>query len=510
MFDATPLLRAYANRRRRQLAAQNATDAQRLLLERLVKRANGTRFGLDHGFARMRSVADFQAQVPLRRFEDLWDGYWRHSFPRLENCTWPGTVPYFAVTSGTTTGVTKHIPCTHEILAMNRRGTLDLVVHHLTQRPQSRLFAGRNFMLGGSTRLVKLAPGIWSGDLSGISGKTLPRWARPFYFPPRALETIEDWETKIARLAPTSLKVPIRGLGGTPSWLLLFFDTLAALYPERPRTLASFYPDLELLVHGGVNFQPYRSIFRSWLTGSRAETREIYPASEGVIAVADRGDGEGLRLIADQGLFFEFVPVDELGSDTPRRHWVANVEPGINYALAVSSCAGLWAYLIGDTVRLVDRDPPRLLVTGRTSYSLSAFGEHLIGEEIETAIAASADSIEAAVTDYAVGALFPEEDGAAGRHLFVVEFAQAVAGDRLAVFATRLDQRLAAENEDYAVHRAGSFGMKSPVVFPVAPGTFAAWMKSRGKLGGQHKVPRVLNDAELFANLQAFVGFRQR
>lgn len=508
MVDATPLLRAYATRRLRQLAAQDAVDTQCRLLERLLRRARATRFGLDHGFARIGSIADFQAQVPLRRFEDMWDAYWSKAFPQFKGITWPGTVPYFAVTSGTTTGVTKHIPCTSAILAMNRSATLDLVAHHLAHRPQSRLFAGRNFMLGGSTRLLKLAPGIWSGDLSGISGKTVPRWARPFYFPPRALETIEDWETKIARLAPASLDVPIRAIGGTPSWLLLFFDTLASLHPERARRLASFYPDLELLVHGGVNFQPYRPVFRAWLAGSHAETREIYAASEGVFAVADRGDGEGLRLIADRGVFYEFVPVEDLGSAAPRRHWLANAETGVNYALAVSTCAGLWAYVIGDTVRLVDRDPPRILITGRTSYSLSAFGEHLIGEEIESAVAAAAGSIGAGVTDYAAGALYPAGEGAAGRHLFVIEFAETVPADRLARFASQLDHQLAAENEDYAVHRAGNFGMKAPMVFPVPSGTFAAWMKSRGKLGGQHKVPRVINDAELFANLQAFVGFR--
>lgn len=507
MFDATPLLRAYAALRRRRLATQNAVDVQRRLLERLIRRARDTRFGRDHNFAAIRSVADFQYQVPPRRFEEMWEEYWRAQFPHLVDCTWPGRVPYFAVTSGTTTGVTKHIPCTDAILAGNRRATLDLVVHHLEHRPASRLFAGRNFMLGGSTRLVQLAPGIWSGDLSGISGKTVPRWARPFYFPPRELETIEDWETKIARLAPASLGVPIRAIGGTPSWLLLFFETLAALHPDRPRRLTSFYPDLELLVHGGVNFQPYRPIFRAWLEGSHAETREIYAASEGVIAVADRGDGEGMRLIVDQGLFYEFIPVDDLGSVWPRRAWLANAEIGVNYALAVSTCAGLWAYIIGDTVRLVDLDPPRLLITGRTSYSLSAFGEHLIGEEIETAVAAAAEAIGAGVTDYAVGALYPADEGAVGGHLFIVEFDRPVAADRLAEFASRLDQRLAAENEDYAVHRAGNFGMRAPVVFPVAAGTFAAWMKSRGKLGGQHKVPRVINDAELFANLQSFVGF---
>jgi hypothetical protein len=511
MIDATPLLHLYARRRRARLSRQDPVEAQRAVLRRLVAAAKSTRFGIDHGFERIDGVEAFRARVPLRRYEQLWGDYWQAAFPRLTDCTWPGTIPYFAVTSGTTTGVTKHIPCSREIIRQNSFAAMDLITHHLTHRPHSQLFAGRNFMLGGSTRLTELAPGIWSGDLSGIVGRTKPLWARPFYFPPRSLETIADWEEKIARLAPASLDAPIRAIGGTPSWLLLFFEKLAALRPSAGRRLAEYFPDLEMLVHGGVNFAPYRAIFGKWLEGSGAETREVYPASEGFIAVADRGDGEGLRMIADRGLFFEFVPADELGSAEPTRHWLADAELGVNYALVLSTCAGLWAYIIGDTVRLIERTPPRLLITGRTSYSLSAFGEHLIGEEIENAVAAAARAIGTSVTDYAVGALFPERDGDVGRHLFVVEFDEGpVAGDRLAAFAGRLDAHLAAENEDYAVHRERDFGMGPPVVHAVATGTFAAWMKRRGRLGGQNKVPRVVTDDALFTDLRRFAGFSGR
>ncbi len=381
--------------------------------------------------------------MPLRRYEAMWEGYWEPSFPRLSDCSWPGTIRYFAQTSGTTTGVTKYIPCSRELLVSYRRATFDLITHHLANRPESALFAGRNFMLGGSTGLKELAPGIRGGDISGIAGRSVPIWARPFYFPSRELETIADWEEKIARLAPASLNADIRSFGGTPSWMLLFFERLAALRPEGGRRLAGFYPDLELLVHGGVNFAPYRGIFAEWLKGSRAETREVYPASEGFIAVADRGDGEGLRMIVDNGLFYEFVPVEELDAANPTRHWLANAEVGVNYALVLSTCAGLWSYIIGDTVRIVDRDPPRILVTGRTSYSLSAFGEHLIGEEIEQAVAAAATAIGACVSDFSVGAIFPRGEGELGGHLYIVEFADgAPSPDRLAEFARVLDETL--------------------------------------------------------------------
>jgi hypothetical protein len=216
--------------------------------------------------------------------------------------------------------------------------------------------------------------------------------------------------------------------------------------------------------------------------------------------------GDGLRLIVDNGLFFEFVPVEELAAPSPRRFWLSNVEVGVNYAIVLTTCAGLWAYLLGDTVRFVSRRPPRLVVTGRTSYMMSAFGEHLIGEEIEDAVAAAAHSISAEVRDFAVGALFPELSGELGRHLFVVEFAVAPDGVRVAAFADAIDRRLADLNDDYRSHRAAGFGMAAPQIQVVPPGFFASWMRARGRLGGQNKVPRVINDRQLLADLRSFVG----
>lgn len=507
MLDLTIPFRTYARIRARRLAAEDPVAMQREQLHRLLAKAKNTKFGHAHRFAHIHRVEDYQERVRIRRYEDLWREYWQPAFPHLVNCTWPGTIPYFALSSGTTSGVTKYIPLSPEMLSSNRIAGMDIVTHHYANRPGSTLMKGLCFMLGGSTALDELAPGIWAGDLSGIAGKTVPWWARPRYFPPRELETIANWEEKIARFAPASLATDIRAIGGVPSWLLLFFDKLAELRPNCERRLAGIYPELEMLVHGGVNFAPYRKHFAEWLQGSRAETREIYPASEGFIAVADRGDGDGLRLVTDTGVFYEFVPLEELDSPNPTRHWVGNLELGVNYALVLTTCAGLWSYVIGDTVRFVNRDPPRLLVTGRTSYMLSAFGEHLIGEEIERAVAEAADVIGVAVKDYSVGALFPATYGEVGGHLFIAEFVD-VTPDREAIrrFATAVDVALCRLNEDYKAHRSDGFGMRAPQVHAVPPGSFAAWMKSRGRLGGQNKVPRVINDASLFESLRTFTG----
>lgn len=503
MLDATPLLRLYARFRLPRLAALDPAKAQQRQLRSLVARAKGTLFGQDHSFAQICSVADYRSAVPLRRYEDFWTAYWGGSFPILEDVSWPGRIPYFALTSGTSAGKTKYIPVSHEMVKSNARAVQDLLAHHIANRPGSRILGGKNFMLGGCTDLTPCAPGVAMGDLSGIAANEVPWFARSRYFPPRDLALISDWEEKVQRLASRSLEEDIRTIGGTPSWLLVLFERLQALRPGTGGRLAEYYPNLELLVHGGVNFVPYRARFEALLEGSHAEMREVYPASEGFIALADRGPGEGLRLLLDNGLFFEFVPAEELGSPNPTRHWIATVQPGINYAIVVTSCAGLWSCIIGDTVRFVSLDPPRILVTGRTSYSLSAFGEHLIGEEIEDAVAAAAAAIGAAVTDFSVSPIYPAQPGEIGHHLYAVEFAGAVTPAQCANFAACIDERLCAANADYRDHRAGDFAMGRPRVQPLPPGTFANWMKSRGKLGGQNKVPRIVLDAALFESLLA-------
>jgi hypothetical protein len=504
MIDATFLLRYYAKKRLPELAAQDAPKTQELVMRSLLTMAKDTRFGRDHGFADISTLQQYRARVRLRHYEDFWKEYWEESFPRLYDCTWPGLIGYFCVTSGTTTGVTKYIPCSDKMRAANVRAAADLLVHHVANRPKTRILAGRNFMLGGSTDLKRHTPKVYSGDLSGIAAANVPWWARPRYFPPKDVALMADWEAKVERMAAASLRTTITSISGTPSWMLLFFDRVAALKGGTHR-LAEIYPELEMIAHGGVNFAPYRERFAALLEGSHAETREAYAASEGFVAIQDGAPGEGLRLIVDDGIFYEFVPVDELDRPDPTRHWIGDAELGVNYALVLSSCAGAWSYVLGDTVKLVSKNPPRILITGRTTYSLSAFGEHLIDAEIEEGITAAAREIGASLTDYSVGPVFPAAAGERGSHLYIVEFTRAVAdAARLARFAAKLDAALQETNEDYAAHRSGGFGMDQPRVIEIAPGSFTAWMKRRGRLGGQNKVPRIINDPALLSDLRGF------
>ena len=507
MYDTTPLFRAYADLRAYLLQIRDPVETQRSVLESLLRRAGATRFGRDHAFSQIADVAGFQSRVRLRHYEDFWRDYWQPEFPRLVDCTWPGAIPYFARTSGTTAGVSKYIPCSDDMITANLRAGEDVFVHHVLNRPQSQVMAGKCLLLGGSTDLTEEAPGIRSGDLSGIEVQEIPSWKRPWFFPPLELALIPEWEEKINRIGRACLTEDIRAISGTPNWLLLFFDKLSQLRPETGG-LAAVFPRLELVIHGGIDFAPYRDRFRRLLEGTRAETREVYFASESSIAIADRGDGEGLRLICDNDTFFEFVPLAELEHAEPTRHWLADIETGVEYAVVVSTCAGAWAYVLGDTVRFIDREPPRLLITGRTNYRLSTFGEHVIGEQIEQAIISAANAISAEITDYCAGVDFPQSEKV-GMHLYFVEFADGIPHTaRIDSFARALDQALAASNADYREHRAGDFGLRPPQVDAVAPGTFAAWMKRRGRLGGQHKVPRIINDTKLFASLRDFAAKR--
>jgi hypothetical protein len=509
-LDLTPFLRFYARRRLKRLSALDPAAAQQRELLKLVRTARDTKFGKDHDFASVSTVADFQARVPLRRYEQMWREYWQPAFPLLDSVSWPGRIPFFAVSSGTTSGSSKYLPLTAAMRRSNVRAALDVLAFHARAKPDSRFFGGPTFMLGGSTALVEEAKGVFSGDLSAIAAKTLPFWAKPYAFPPNDLALLADWNEKLDRTAEASLTRDIRALTGTPSWVLILLERLRALRDARGETGVPAFPALRLYIHGGVNFTPYRPRFEALFAEQDIDLREVYPASEGFIASADLGPGEGLKLSLDNGLFFEFVPVDELDSPNPTRHWAATIQPDVNYAVVMTTCAGLFGYVIGDTVRFVDTATPRLLITGRTSYMLSAFGEHLIGEEIEAAVADAAGKIGADLTDFSVGALHAEREGDLGGHLYIVEFETLPDEAALARFAGYIDDDLRRRNDDYRAHRADGHGLHAPRVQAVSPGTFAAWMESRGRAGGQNKVPRVINDRNLFDNLRAFVGAGNR
>lgn len=483
-------LKAYARRDRRAVVPSAAQQHQLL---QLIATAEGTKFGRDHDFANITSVADYQLRVPVRTFDDFWADYWSDPFPRLENVTWPGTVRYFARSSGTTTGESKHIPCSDEMIKANNRGGFEVVVEHLRNKPKSRVSAGRTFLFGGSPTLDELAPGIFAGELSGIAARETPSWAgRDRYYPPPELAAISDWNDKVERFAQDCIGKNIRSISGVPTWLQVLFDRAFETANVDDRRLVALFPDLELITHGGINFEPYEPAFTDLLSGSRAELREVYAASEGFIAIADRGSGDGMRLLLDNGLFFEFIEADQLDLPNPKRRWIDDVELDTNYAMIITSCAGLWSYSIGDLVRFVDLDTPRILVAGRVSQTMSAFGEHVTGEQLETAVTSAARNLGLNVNDFATAAVFGT-DQAVGHHRYVIELNDIPSGD----LAAAIDASLAQQNADYRTKRTNDIVLSAPEVQTVPPGTFVSWMTANGQAGGQRKVPRVTTPRRL-------------
>jgi hypothetical protein len=492
----------YARRRINGLVAADAARQQEKILLRLLKRAHGTRFGREHGFLSIQSIRDFQRRVPLRKYEAFWKEYWQPAFPHLTDITWPGQVPYLALSSGTTMGATKYIPVSSEMLASNRKAALTTLSCFRAAHPRAPLFAGRMFLLGGSTDLTSPDPAYPDtkvGDLSAIVAGRLPRLLDSYTYPPRTLAMERDWDKKLSRLAEESARLPITLVSGVPSWLLALFDRLRQV-TGRER-IAEIWPRLRLIIHGGTRFDPYKKLF--WeITGPEVHFLETYPASEGFVAAEDPRYGL-LRLIPDHGIFFEFVPVEEMERPQPARHALCDVVPGVNYALVLTTCAGLWAYVLGDTIRFESRKPPLFHFTGRIGQFLSAFGEHLIGEEIEQAIAQASARTGARIADYHVGPVYPAPGARTGYHLYLVEFVGAPHDEEL--FAQAVDDVLCRTNEDYGAHRARAVAIERPKVLSVRQGGFRDWMRSRGQLGGQHKVPRLDSTGELTRELMSWL-----
>jgi hypothetical protein len=338
---------------------------------------------------------------------------------------------------------------------------------------------------------------VLAGDLSGIAAREVAAPLRPYTFPPLELALAHDWDQKIQVLAERSARLPVTVLSGVPSWLLVLFDRLRRV-TGRDR-IADVWPTLRLVVHGGTKFDPYRALFRREIGSGEVHFLETYPCSEGFVATEDPRTGL-LRLIPDHGLFFEFVPVEEIDRLRPTRNAVADVVPGVQYEVVLTTCAGLWSYRVGDTVCFERREPPLFRFTGRTGYHLSAFGEHLISEEVEKAVARAAEATDAAVADFHAGPWFPERADEPGRHLYLIEFVRPPAD--LPRFAAELDAALALLNDDYGAHRRGDLSLAGPEVWAVPRGGFADWLRSHGRLGGQHKVPRMDNSGQLTRELR--------
>lgn len=499
-FTGSPIVRRladtglvrYAYHRTKALDRLDVPRVQRKILARLLRKAEQTRFGRDHSFAGIRNIKDYQAAVPVRDYEAFWQQYWQPVFPNLEGATWPEPIPYYALSSGTTSGTTKYIPISREMLASNRKAAFTTMGLFRSFAPKADIFGGRLFFLGGNTDMRLETNGSRSGDLSAIATIEISPLTRSFTFPPRELSGIANWEVKVVKLAEAAAKLPITSISGVPSWIRVLFMHLKNVTGKK--RVADIWPQLRLVVTGGTKFDPYRDEFREEV-GPDVHFVEVYPCSEGFVATEDPRY-QLLRVVPDNNIFFEFVPMSELtdGKLTnpfPVRHTLANLETGVQYAVVLTTCAGLWSYLLGDTVTFERRDPPLLRFTGRTKYFLSAFGEHLIEDEIVKAITEAAQATHGAANEFHVGPVFASDPKKPGHHRYLVEFSKVPAD--VPAFATTLDRALCRLNEDYDAHRQGDLTMLAPEIWLVKPGGFERWMLAHGKRPPQHKVPKMDN-----------------
>ncbi|XWN35717.1 MAG: GH3 auxin-responsive promoter family protein [Roseivirga sp.] len=480
-------LAAWVVYQQRQWSRQPGATQQRVL-KQLVRSAQHTRFGQDHHFSAIKTYADFKAQVPVRDYEGLVP-YIEQMKAGARDVLWPGRPVYWAKTSGTTSG-SKYIPITQASLPHHLRAARNALLCYVHETGRAEFLAGHMIFLSGSPALEDVG-GIPTGRLSGIVNHHVPAYLRRNQLPSYATNCIADWEAKIDAIVEETLTAPMTLISGIPPWVQMYLDKLQQ---RAGRPIQEIFPDFSLLVHGGVNFAPYQAKLFDTI-GKPVDTIETYPASEGFIAFQDSQQEEGLLLQLDSGLFFEFIPTDQYFSAQPPRLCVEEVELGVDYTLVLSTNAGLWAYALGDTVKFVSKAPYRIVVTGRIKHFISAFGEHVIAEEVDKAMqTALGKHPETRLTEFTVAPYVSKQQGEPSYHEWLIEFAQPP--QRLAAFAQDLDLALRQLNTYYDDLVAGKV-LQPLQVTSLTPGTFQQHGQATGQLGGQNKVVRLANNRAL-------------
>ncbi|MEM8584465.1 MAG: GH3 auxin-responsive promoter family protein [Bacteroidota bacterium] len=477
--------------------AARALSEQDRIFKSLIKQATDTAFGRDHHFDSIKTHDDFQARVSLRDYEAL-RPYVERIKADEEGVLWPGRPRYFAKTSGTTSGV-KYIPITKDSLPNHFGSARDAVFCYVAETGRAGFVDGKQIFLSGSPEMEEVG-GIPTGRLSGISNHLVPAWLKRSQMPSYTTNCIDDWETKVEAIVKETKTADLRLISGIPPWVQMYYERL--LQVSGQKSVKEVFPNFELFVYGGVNFEPYRAALEQ-LTGGPIPSIETYPASEGFIAYQDSQTEPGLLLNTSSGIFFEFVKAEDIFQETPVRYRLSQVETGTNYAIIINSNAGLWGYKIGDTVEFVSLNPYRIRVTGRTKHFISAFGEHVIGKEVETALREVAPRHGVAVREFTVAPQVSPPNGGLPYHEWLIEYEQAP--EDAEAFAEDLDAAMVGQNIYYQDLIDGGI-LKPLVITPLEAGAFRNYMASQGKLGGQNKVPRLSDDRKIAEGLVRFIG----
>ncbi|HEY1163625.1 MAG TPA: GH3 auxin-responsive promoter family protein [Chitinophaga sp.] len=473
---------------------QRAVEDQEGILEDLIKTGRKTDFGKDHNFDAVQTYKDFKAAVPIRDYEQF-KPYINKIKEGKHNVLWKGQPIYLAKTSGTTSGI-KYIPITKDSISNHIDTARNALLVYMAETGNTAFADGKMIFLSGSPELERIG-GIPTGRLSGIVNHHVPGYLRTNQLPTYETNCIEDWETKLDKIVEETINQDMTLISGIPPWVQMYFDRLT----ERSgKSVGELFKNLDLLVYGGVNFEPYRAKLMESI-GRPIHTIETFPASEGFIAFQDTQGQEGLLLNTNSGIFFEFVPAQEIFSENPTRLSLKEVELGVNYALIINSNAGLWGYNIGDTIKFVSLNPYRIVVTGRIKHFISAFGEHVIGEEVEYSLMKVAAEEQVRITEFTVAPMV-QTNGELPYHEWFVEF-ETLPSD-LPTFAAKVDHHLRQKNIYYNDLLTGNI-LQPLKIRPIRRQGFIDFMKSIGKLGGQNKVPRLSNDRTLAEQLMQYL-----
>lgn len=465
-------------------------DAQREVLQDLVTSAQYTEFGRKYQFSELFNIRSFKQAVPIQEYDDI-KPYIQRIMDGEQNLLWNTPVHWFAKSSGTTSDKSKFIPVTEESLAdCHYKAAKDVLTLYYQFNPDSDLLTGKGLVIGGSHTLNPVNPEAQYGDLSAVLLQNSPFWGHWIRTPELSIALMDEWESKIEMLAQTTMKENVTSISGVPTWTLILFKRILELTGKQ--NMAEVWPSLELYLHGGVSFVPYREQFDK-LIGKKIHYLEMYNASEGFFAAQDRPGEDGMLLFTDHGIFMEFMPTEEYGKEKPNTIGLNEVVLGKNYALVISTNGGLWRYLVGDTIQFTSLNPYRIKVSGRLKHYINAFGEELIVDNSDKAIAIASARTGVVVNDYTAAPVYFSDEGN-GAHEWLIEFENEPAD--LGLFVEELDAALKVQNSDYEAKRHKNIALALPVVHSVPKGLFTSWLKMKGKLGGQHKVPRLSNERQ--------------
>lgn len=474
----------------------NAPVIQEKVFKELVSTARDTTFGKNHAFNAIFTYEDFKKHVPISDYEDI-RPYIDKIIAGEPDVLWPGKPTYLAKTSGTTSGL-KYIPLTKASLKDQIEGARNSLLNYIQETGNVDFIDGKMIFLQGSPELSS-ENGISFGRLSGIVAHHIPLYLQKNRLPSHQTNCIEDWETKVEEIVDETITQDMRLISGIPPWVQMYFDRLSA--KAGGKKIKDIFKNFSLFVYGGVNFEPYRAKLQESI-GKKVDSIETYPASEGFIAFQNSQKGKGLLLLPDSGIFYEFIPTDEYFNENPTRISLKDVELGVNYALILNTNAGLWGYSIGDTVKFISKDPYLLLVTGRIKHFISAFGEHVIAEEVEESLLSVANEEGIEIVEFTVAPQVQTQEGELPYHEWFIEFVKVP--DDIVSFSRKVDLALQRKNAYYFDLIEGKV-LQPLIIRPMKKNTFINYMRSTGKLGGQNKLPRLSNDRNIADQLESYI-----